>query len=330
MSAVDAAFADVIGHARPKETFRRAMAADRLAHAYLLHGPSGVGKFVFARALAAATLAAHDVAKRDDVGALDDHPDFFALDDETLATLSIDAVRELIAVAGRKPVRARGRVFIVRDAERLSEEAQNAVLKTLEEPPDHCLMLLATAEPERLLPTIRSRSQSVRLAALEPEETTRVLERAGVDEADRVALLAALAAGSPGDALAIDAAGLLEDRASLLRFLGEPGPSVLGWVAERYDVFKRADSGPRRLTKMLVGTWAGILRDVACASTGAAPDVLWNRDLSADIGRAAAADVPERHAARVEAAMHALESLSVNTSPELVLSDLALKVCRPT
>jgi len=135
-----------------------ALAGGRLGHAYLLAGPTGAGKRSLARALAA-DLLGH--VRRDA-----SHPDLTVLaPEEGKREIGIEAVRGACAEFTLAPLEARGRVMIVHGADLLGEEAANALLKTLEEPPDEARILLTTARPDAVLPTIRSRCMIVRLAA---------------------------------------------------------------------------------------------------------------------------------------------------------------------
>ena len=202
-------FADVLGHDAAIERLRRAAATQRLAGAYLLTGPAGVGKRLLADAFAARILCA---APRDDDAcgtcaqctrvAAGTHPDLRLLErDEERRDIRIEQIRELSRWLALQPLMAERKVAIVDGAHCLSEPAQNALLKTLEEPPPSAVLLLTTPTAALLLPTVRSRCQRVRLDPLPPESVARVLAARGVAP-ERATLLAAEAEGSPGRALA--------------------------------------------------------------------------------------------------------------------------------
>ncbi len=203
------------------DTLRRAIAADRVHHAYLFEGAAGVGK-----ELAALGLAQALVCERRAPGSADAcgvcracvravprpgegrplHPDVVVLerglyDAATIGRrspetqdLSIDQVRTLVlARAAFPPHEGRAKVFIVRRAEELSPQAANALLKTLEEPGQRTHFVLLSAVAESLLPTIRSRTQRVRFGPLPDDVVADLLGAQGVENA---AAIAALAGGS--------------------------------------------------------------------------------------------------------------------------------------
>lgn len=309
------AFDGILGHERTIARIESLLTGSRLAHAYLFTGDAGIGKHRVAIATAAARLDAVP-------DALADHPDAFVVDAADDATLSIDVIRDLIDFASRRPVRGPGRVFVVRDADRLTEEGQNALLKTLEEPPDASLMLLVCARPEALLPTIRSRAQSIRFQPLDIEATRTVLEREGTERAE---LLASLAHGSPGNATVLARAGLLEQRRVLLDWWTGRDRDPLGTAEALYVELKGKDAGVRHRTRLVVELWVTLLRDLAIAAAGA-PEIAWNRDLGPEIAEAAGRRDLEATTAALAHAVACLGSLHVYASPELVLTDLALEL----
>jgi len=187
-------------------------------HAVLLAGPESVGKTTLALDLAAGLLcAADDPADRPcrrcrpcrlvDAGT---HQDLHRLAPQGPGRQVIigdpdnpepGSARELIHELARLPVEGRGRVAIVEGAHRMNEDAQNALLKTLEEPPRGVTIVLCTDEADRLLPTVRSRAAILRLGPVGPRAIEELLGDRGID-APRAARLARLAGGRPGRAIA--------------------------------------------------------------------------------------------------------------------------------
>ncbi len=194
----------------------RALLAAGFPHAVLLAGPTGVGKSTLALDVAAALLcrAADGVSRP--CGACrgcrmvehGNHPDLHRLAPSGAgAAISIGGrgergVRDLVGDLALLPVEGGARVAIVEAAQRMSEDAQSALLKTLEEPPRGTVILLCADDEERLLPTIRSRCVRIRLGPLAIRDVEAVLARGGVADAPTAARLARITDGRPGHAIA--------------------------------------------------------------------------------------------------------------------------------
>src|SRR5512147_1312083 len=204
-------FSDIVGHERPVTILKRALANGTLAHAYLFSGAEGIGKKMTALALAAAVncpqggpdggCGACPSCRRVFSGG---HPDVHLLvpdGDE----IKIDQVRHIQEDLSLRPFEGVGKTLIVDFAERMNAASSNAFLKTLEEPPGEALIILVTAMPQGLLPTIRSRCQEMRFQPLPRPALARALARKrGIPEEDAW-FLAALAQGSMGRGLGMDA-----------------------------------------------------------------------------------------------------------------------------
>ena len=146
------------------DQLRRSLERGRLAHAYLFSGRRGSGKEAMARTLAKALNCLEqdfDSCDRcDSCRRIDEvvHPDVYWVRPESKSRrITVDQIREFERAVNLKPARARVKVGVIVDADCMGEEASNAFLKTLEEPPAQTVILLLTAEPHRLLPTILSR-----------------------------------------------------------------------------------------------------------------------------------------------------------------------------
>jgi DNA polymerase-3 subunit delta' len=158
------------------------------SHAYLFHGPGGTGKREVARAFAAELLsegladdtALQSVRTRVEHGS---HPDLTWVRPSGAHELLVsDIDRPVVAAATRTPFEAKRRVFVIEAADTMNDESANRMLKTLEEPASYVHLILLTARPSELLPTIASRCQHVRFDALPTEELERRLLAHGVDE----------------------------------------------------------------------------------------------------------------------------------------------------
>lgn len=198
-------FSGILGQGRAVSLLKRAIETDRLPHALLFTGLKGVG-----RCLTAITVAkALNCLERVEGDCCDRcppcnkitksiHPDVHLITPEG-ATVRIDQIRTLSREATLKPYEGRGKVFVLDQAETMTEQAQHALLKTLEEPPQATFLILIAPEASALLPPIASRCSQIRFAPL-PEGTiaTRLREQ-GCEEGEAT-LLASLAGGSLGRA----------------------------------------------------------------------------------------------------------------------------------
>ncbi|HPD17603.1 MAG TPA: DNA polymerase III subunit delta' [Planctomycetota bacterium] len=233
------AWARILGHESIIERFRQAVERGRLPHAYLFVGRDGIGKQLLARELAKAVLCLRGRGDACDLCPSclkvehGNHPDvtFVRRRDggskgEPRAQILIEQVREEIQDAiAYKPFEGRYKVFVVVDADRMTEEAQNCLLKTLEEPPPHSLLILIACRLEPFVDTVVSRCQIVRFRPLAASAVERILaEGHGVDPA-LARPLARLAQGSPGHALRCHGDGTFEAARSLLARLAgmQPG-----------------------------------------------------------------------------------------------------------
>jgi DNA polymerase III subunit delta' len=177
-----------------------ALRGDGLSHAYLFHGPPGTGKRDAARAFAAALLAEGvsdpaDAERRVLAGV---HPDLTWVEPRGAHDVLVDDVRtQVVRQAALRPFEAERRVFVILEADRMNDESQNALLKTLEEPAAFAHLVLVSSAPGRLLPTIVSRLQGVRFGPVPAARIAELLDAEGVDA--RAALACARLAGGNAD-----------------------------------------------------------------------------------------------------------------------------------
>ncbi len=159
----------------------------RPAHAYLLHGPAGTGKRAAARDFAAALLAGDSESARTRV-MHGTHPDLtWVAPSGAHEMLRRDVQESVVAAASHTPFESSHRVFVLERADTMNDEAANALLKTLEEPPAYVVLLLLTDNPSQVLPTISSRCQPVRFDPLPAEQLASKLQSRGIDPATATA-----------------------------------------------------------------------------------------------------------------------------------------------
>ena len=200
------------GHPAAQRLVERAIESGRPPHALLLAGPEGVGKTTLALDLAAGLLClAPDPVDRPcrtcaacrkvEHG---NHPDLHRLAPEGAGQqIRIGQVQQLSSELALLPLEGRFRLGIVEKAHRLNDDAQNALLKTLEEPPAAVVIVLAADDAAKLLPTVISRCTRVRLGPVPADDLARILAERGVADAAQAAALGRLTGGRPGAAMAL-------------------------------------------------------------------------------------------------------------------------------
>ena len=210
-------FDDLIGQEAMVKTLRNAFASGRIAQAYMLTGVRGVGKTTTARIIARALNYETDTVKAPtfDMPALgrhcaeimeSRHPDVIEMD--AASNTGVDNIRELIESARYKPIIARTKVFIIDEVHMLSKGAFNALLKTLEEPPEHVKFIFATTEIRKVPVTVLSRTQRFDLRRVDVPElaahfTNIVASEGATAQGDALALISRAAEGSVRDGLSL-------------------------------------------------------------------------------------------------------------------------------
>lgn len=332
----EVSFDKIVGHAHPKAVLTAAIASGRIAHAYLFHGESHIGKYLTAMAFAKAALCARvktgQVSGRPALSSCDQcaschavdsgsHPDIHLIQPDG-AQIKIGQIRGLQNSIAYKPLIGSRKWFLMEDADAMNPEAANSFLKTLEEPPDHSTLILITARPQALLPTVLSRCQSVRFSPPPPNELSQWLrKRRGItiNEAQR---LATLAMGKIGIAAEADPAALQEERDRVLNALS---PEHLEDLSELFNEPEELASSQEQLYKTLdtIEIW---LRDVLISRHAPEPSLLINQDIPDRIsawGRAVSTD----HVLETLMLIHLLKRAAPrNLNHALVLETVLLKI----
>jgi len=323
------------------------------SHAYLFRGPRGAGKAAVARAFAAEILAAEapdpEDARRRALIDPSPHPDLVWLRPRG-AQHMVEEVRErVIRAASYRPFEGEKRVFVIEAAECMRDESQNALLKTLEEPPDFVHIVLLSSEPALLLETIASRCQPIDFAPLPAEAIEAEL---GEGEPGELAAAARLSGGDVdraryllsehGRALRSAALRLDQDWSGVLKAAEAEGEEAEAETRGRLeeeaeagvkrsarditDEAKRA--GRRRRTKTLdlaLELFASWHRDLAATAAGA-EEVVFNRDRIDDLKSRSASLDPARPRRAAELVEDTRRRLDLNVSEELALEALAFRL----
>ena len=208
-------FSEVIGQEHVTRTLRNAIEQGRTAHGYIFSGHRGIGKTTVARLLAMAlNCRSSDQPVAEPCGICDSCTEIRAgnsvdvIEIDAATNRGIDEIRELREATRYRPARDRFKIYILDEAHQITDAAFNALLKTLEEPPDHVVFMLATTQPEDIPQTIRSRCQHFNFRTVRFEEVLgqlrKIAERENIAaEEDALALLAEAGDGSMRDALSI-------------------------------------------------------------------------------------------------------------------------------
>lgn len=345
----------VIGHERAVAMLRRSISKGRLSHAYLFTGPQGTGK----RTLAVAFAMALNCQSGDPSAETSpdvpcglcstcqrilhaSHPDVVEVSLETQAAtlaqaggskskaaapkeLRIDTIREMQANVGLRPYIGRWKVYIIGDADRLNEEAANCMLKTLEEPPQHTILVLLASNEAAVLPTISSRCIQVPLRSLSRARVKSSLQELwGIEDAEKAELLAALSGGRLGYAVSLagDGSALETRRASLqeLALLSKAHVTDRMEAAARYA---KQFTDARAALYAMLDTWEAWWRDVLVVGANA-QELAANVDQRGAATSSAGRNSPTRAAAAIALIADTRQQLMDNVNPRLALEALAL------
>ena len=349
-------FDQVVGQSHVVETLKRAVLEGRTSHAYLFCGPRGTGKTTMARILAKALMCEKGPAALPDGSceqcrliAAGEHPDVIELD--AASRTGVDNVREeIIGRVSYAPVMGRAKVYIIDEVHMLTPAAFNALLKTLEEPPEHVVFVMCTTDPQKILATILSRVQRFDFHAIGNDEMQAHLayvcgQEGFTYDAAALELIVRHARGGMRDALtsleqlSVFGAGHIGLEATQ-DLLGEVSGSVLGKMARAMahrdvatlfgEVSKLADAGRDllRFTREL----AAHLRDVyVMAAVPSADDVVAAQGEELDELRAEASAFgsSDRVARSLSILGEASSEMRTATNQRLVLEIALTRIARP-
>jgi len=329
-------FREIAGHDHLKQLIARAAVRGTLPPSLIFAGPAGVGKAMMALALAQ-FLNCLAPAEEDACGECAScrrivrgvHADVLRIEPGDTGSIKIDQIREAIERAAYRPFEGRRRVVIIDHAEQMVVNAQDAILKTLEEPPNASTFILVTDTPDTLLPTIRSRCQRLRFGRLSPGDVAEVLiTRHEYAEADAHAA-ASLSDGSVGRALEGGSEDFVDARAAALQLLetvaDDPPPARRIMGAMNLPGASRSKADRDALGQSLLAL-ASILRDLVALTAQADDRALANADLRPKLQRLLRSFDNERSLRAFAAVDRALNALDRNASPKIVADWLSFQI----
>lgn len=336
-------FAEIVGHRRITTLLSRAVDRQSLPPTLMFVGPSGVGKWRTAVATAAAVnclepvrgssadlpIDACGTCRACDRIARGVHVDVLALEPDERASIKIDLVRDLLSRIGYRPFEGKRRFVLIRDADTLEPAAQNALLKSLEEPPPATTFILASTIPGALLPTVRSRCMRMRFGRLTATELTAALikDHGFGDAAARSTV--ALANGSLGHALGLSNADLATQRDAAMQLLQQ--------TARRTDAQTKLQAASalvgspkkersREELASVLRLTSSMLRDIEVLNGGADRSLLANPVITDDLNKLASAFTGDRARDAFAAVDQALTALARNAGVKVVAEWLAVQI----
>jgi DNA polymerase III subunit delta' len=290
-------FSNIIGQKRAIGFLKMAMRRRKIPHAFLFTGIPGVGKTTTAVAFTQAINCLEPVENEGCGRCLmcrrmtsGNFPDLLVIEPDG-QNIKIAQIRELNRALGYRPVAGNYRVTIIRQAEVMNEEAGNAFLKTLEEPPLGNILILETVEPRDLLPTIVSRCQNI---PFQPLSFRVVKERLMVEmdmDEERASLISRLAEGSLGRAINISEGSFLEERQDHLEKVirlpsvskGEAMDIAMEYADKYKKINRESDTAFSTEMSELIGLWKTWYRDLMLMKVNAPADLLINADFSSKL-----------------------------------------------
>ncbi len=323
---------DMIGHQWAVKFLQRQLEQGTLHHAYLLTGPDGIGKSTLARRLAQAIMCTEEGVPCRSCRSCEQversaHPDLHVLQAEIEGgSLKVEQIREVQRQIALSPYQAERHVVLMLRTQELTREGANALLKTLEEPPPHAVLILTARSSEALLPTVVSRCEVLPLRPVGLDTLVAGLQPRFGEEKAR--LLGALAAGRPGVALALaedeEALDLRNDNLAALFDMLEANRIERFRLAKEWTP-NRDRAVEKRRIMIALETWLGLWRDVTMVSYQARIP-LGNPDREEEIVRLARLVPRQRAAAITERTLEVMGGITQNANLRLALEALLLEL----
>ncbi len=316
-------FKDIKGQDSAISFLLSSLANNKVAQSYIFAGSGGVGKMLTAMNFAKAVNCQGDVKDKPCDACIpckkissSNHPDVSVVKaHKEGSSVGIDDIRELIRSISLKPYEARKKFYIIDDADSMTQEASNALLKTLEEPVSDSVVIMIVQNINFILPTIRSRSQTVKFLPLGIDEVKDFLVKAhGVDEL-QARLLSSFSSGSPGKALKDKDADFLEKR-----------QRILGAIINKtfFDLeFEKASRTELKNYLDIILAW---YRDVFVAKAGGVAESFFNIDKKDIIMTEAKKADFNKLEDTIRQVLSTYSFLDTNANPKLAFAVLGFKI----
>ena len=280
-------WSDFLGNAPIRDLMRQNLSQGRLPSSLLFAGIAGIGKGTLAHFLAKATNCRNlqddfcddcGSCRKIEQGA---HPDVRSYSPDG-AFIKIDQMRDMIREVFFKPFEGRRRVFVIDQAHRLRLEAANAILKTLEEPPETSLLILVTDSPNDLPGTLRSRCQRIQFYPFPPEELESILRRRSIHPAQDLPLVGRISGGSLGRALNLDLQQYRQARRELVDAI-QACAGAFSYHQALQITEPLASPRQKGQFEFKIGLLYDLLRDLFLIRLGAPPESVTNLDLQPEL-----------------------------------------------
>ena len=171
-------FDNIIGNDKIKNFINKSIETKKTTHSYLFIGIEGIGKTLFAREFARKLLCINNEDSEDCSSCIkfktDNHPDFKLIEPDS-GSIKIEQIRKMQEEIAQKPILSNKKVYIIKDCENMTTEAQNCLLKTLEEPPEYIVIILITANESKILTTVKSRCMKVSFEEIKNNEILQII-----------------------------------------------------------------------------------------------------------------------------------------------------------
>ena len=307
------AFDRILGQEQPKKILKNALQNSSVAHAYLFHGQESIGKKQIATELAKSLNCASPIKGDACYGCI--------------PCRKIENIRELQRKLGYHPYEGKVKIAIIDDAERMSLQAANSFLKTLEEPPSKTILILISSHPFKLLPTIISRCQAIQFQPLNPENIKKILKETVTEEMTEDFSLdfrTVRSRGSVKKALAEDIeniANIREEMVNLLENISFDDMDI---------VFSHAKSWARQSDQweIILNELMELVRDLAFFRSGCSESEVFNRDIAAKL-KPLAARKSVRSWMEIFDAVHTTKTaLSGNANAQLFFENMLIDFCK--